>query len=231
MEYEFSTPLRELPKFLSTISIVSDDIAAIVQKLKFAERKSPSRYDPAREHFCRVLQGDFSFDQGINQAKKISDSVQRTCAVDVLRASEKFLRGQPCAPVRPFSAMHILLPNEMSLNISPVLLRDFDQPRLMILYFWRTPLTARQLSAVGAVLKKALLQNQPRFAGCDLDFVSVSLSDGGTQRRFQLYSWSKLKALEDGELDRFWKLFCEAWSKYRSAEPRRFKRRREPSML
>jgi hypothetical protein len=51
MEYELSTPLRELPKFLSTISMVTDDIAAIVQKLKFAERKSPSRYDPAREHF------------------------------------------------------------------------------------------------------------------------------------------------------------------------------------
>jgi hypothetical protein len=157
--------------------------------------------------------------------------VQRTCAVDVLLASERFLRGQPYGPVRSFPAMRILLPNGMALNISPVLLRDFDPPRLMVLHFWRTTLTTRQLSAVGAVLKRALLQNQPRFADCDLDFVSVSLRDGGTQRRFQLYSWSKLKALKDSELDRFWKLFCDAWSKYQSAEPRRFKRRREPSML
>ncbi len=56
MEKEFSTPLVELPSFLSTISMVGDDQNATVQKLIQAERKSPPVYDLARALFLAVLQ-------------------------------------------------------------------------------------------------------------------------------------------------------------------------------
>jgi hypothetical protein len=49
MESQFSTPLNDLPHFLSTIAMVVDDSASIIESLIQAERKSPSRYDPAKE--------------------------------------------------------------------------------------------------------------------------------------------------------------------------------------
>jgi hypothetical protein len=229
--YDLSTPLREPPSLLSTISMVVDDRAAIVQNLIHAERKSPPRYEPARALFCSVLQGDLGFKQGMDQAKSLAGPTERKCAIEILQASEKFLRAGSPAPIRPFPPMSFFLPNDLALEVKPILLRYLDPKRLMILHFWQTPLTPRQLGAVAAVLKKVLLKHYPHFVYCDLDLISVSLPASASERRFQLYNWAKLKMLDDNELTRFWNLFSEAWTRYQALGPRKIKRRREPSMF
>jgi hypothetical protein len=92
MDIEYSKPLVELPSFLSTISMVADDHGTIIQQLIQAERKSPPKYGPTRDLFIRVLQGDFSFEAALKQTSTIHDETERRCAIDVLRASEWFLR-------------------------------------------------------------------------------------------------------------------------------------------
>src|ERR1700758_2403095 len=93
MEREYSTQLQELPSFLSTISMVVDDRASIVESLVQAERKSPPRYGPAKELFRCVLEGDWTVSQALIQARNVIDSVERKCATDILLASEKFLNN------------------------------------------------------------------------------------------------------------------------------------------
>lgn len=231
MKSEFSTPLSELPTFLSTISMVVDDRAAIMQSLIQAERKSPPRYEPAKALFCRVLQGDFHVEQALDQARKLADTTERKCAIEILQASEKFLRGELQGRVGPFPSMSISLPNEVELGLSPVWLRHLDPERLMILHFWRRPLSQRQLSAAGAVLRVALSLHKPNHSSCELDFISVSLPENASQRQFRRYSWTTIKPFKEEELSRFWKPLCATWLDYQRRQPRKIKRKREPVML
>jgi hypothetical protein len=231
MERALSKPLNELPSFLSTISMVVDDRASIVESLTQAERKSPSRYEPAKEMFCRVLQGDLSPAQALVQARNLPDPVERKCAVDILQASGKFLCAETAARVGPFPAMSFPIPNGMELPIAPIWLRHLDPHRLMILHFWLKPLSAWQLSAAAAVLRTALLRHQPEYSDCELDFISVSLHEPASQRRFERYGWAKLKPLDETDLGRFWKQCCGAWTDYRSRGPREFRRKRDGDLF
>jgi len=231
MEFAVSTPLSELPAFLSTISMVVDDRALIIERLIQAERKSPPRYEPAKELFCRVLQGDLSVTQALAQARNVTDPVERKCAVDILEASKKFLFSAAPAHIGLFPSMNISIPNGMQLSVSPVRLRHLNSQRLMVLHFWQTPLSTWQLSAAGAVLRAALARNQPDYSNCELDFISVSVPGATSQRRFERYSWAKLKPLNDADLSRFWKQFCTAWSEYQSKGPRQFRRKRQSDMF
>lgn len=231
MEREFSKPLKELPSFLSTISMVVDDRREIIESLTQAERKSPSRYDPAKAFFCRVLEGDLSVTKALAQANTIADPIERRCAIDILDASKRFLADQTAAHVGPFPAMTIAIPNGLPLSVSPIWLRHLDRPRLMVLHFWQKPLSGWQLGAAGAVLRSALREQQPQFANCEVDFISVPLPEFATSRRFEHYGWAKLKPLPDKELQRFWKQLCTAWDEYQRREPREIKRRRPPDMF
>jgi hypothetical protein len=231
VESAFSKPITELPAFLSTISMVVDDRSAIIQSLVHAERKSPPRYLPARDHFFRILEGDFDFSQALDQARKLQDETERKCAVEVLKASEDFLRKEQPARVSKLPEMAIPLPNNMKLAISPVWLRHFNPERLLVLHFWEQPLLPRQLSAAAAALKKALLRQKPEYALCDLDFITVSLPENASRRQFRRYSWTSIKPLAEDHLARFWKQLGDAWTDYQRREPRKINRRREPSLF
>jgi hypothetical protein len=226
MEREFSKPLVELPAFLSTISMVVDDLSAIVQKLIQAERKSPAIYTPTRDLFCRVLEGGFSFEEAIHQAHRLFDETERKCAIEVLRASEKFLRTERSAPITAFPNMSHSLPNGMELNVSPMLLRHFNPERLMVLHFWRAPLSEWQLSAAGAVIRSAIYDQQPQYRSCEIDFISIPLPEFAFRRRFERYNWTKLKPHNAAEMARFWRQFLAGWTEYQRKGPREIKRKR-----
>src|SRR5207302_1470167 len=104
-------------------------------------------YEPAKELFCRVLQGDLSVTQALVQAGNLADPVERKCAADILGASKKFLLAEAPAHIGVFPTMIISIPNGMQLSVSPVRLRHLNPQRLMLLHFWQTPLSAWQLSA------------------------------------------------------------------------------------
>lgn len=231
MERDLSTPLIELPTYLSSISMVVDDRTAIIQSLVQAERKSPPIYEPARALFCRILEGSFNFQQAMIQARALADETERKCAVEVLQASEEFLCAERPTRVGIFPAMTHPLPNGMELSVSPILIRHFNPQRLMVLHFWRTPLSAWQLSAAGAVLRSALLRQQPQYSSCEVDFISVAVPNLATQRRFERYNWSKLRPLGPADLDRFWNQFLAAWSQYQRKGPREIKRKHMPSLF
>jgi len=231
MDYGLSSPLRTLPSFLSTISMVVDDQSAIIKSLIHAERKSPPKYAPTRDLFFRVLKGDLSFSQALKQARLLPDHVQRRCALEVLEASKDFLRDTPKGVVTEFPPLQIQIPNQLALDVSPVWLQHRDPKKLLVLHFWRRPLADRQRSAAAIILRKALLQQQPFFSGCELDFVSVSVPTNSSSRKFRLYDWKGLKPLDERDLVRFWQPFLEAWSKYQSREPRRFRRRGERDLF
>lgn len=231
MEAEFSKPLNELPMFLSTISMVVDDRAAIVKQLIQAERKSPPIYGPTRDLFLCVLEGDFNFDDAVVQARRLADETERKCALEVLAASEKFLCSERRAPLGPFPSMRYQLPNGMRLDISPIWVRHLNPERLMALHFWRTQLSERQLSAAAAVLRTVIYNEQQQYSACEIDFISVSQSRFGGQRRFDRYNWTKLKPLSEDELARFWKPFVLAWSDYQRRGPREIIRKRPRSLF
>jgi hypothetical protein len=231
MEFGLSSPLRTLPSFLSTISMVVDDQSAIIKSLTHAERKSPPKYAPTRDLFFRVLKGDLSFSQALKQASLLPDQVQKECAVEVLEAAKDFLRDAPKGVVTEFPLMQVQIPNELALDVSPVWLQHLDPKKLLVLHFWRRPLADRQRSAAATILRRALLQQQPFFSGCELDFVSVSVPTNGSSRKLRLYDWKGLKPLDERDLVRFWQPLVEAWSKYQSREPRRFRRRGERGLF
>jgi len=231
MEPEFSKPLSELPAFLSTISMVVDDRAAIVQQLVQAERKSPPIYAPARDLFIEVLEGNFSFEGAFTQALRLSDVIERRCATEILSVSERYLRRESHCRVRLFPRMDYFLPNGMPLDVTPMWLRHSNPSRLMILHFWQTPLSSWQLSAAAAVIRSALLRQHPQYSACEIDFISASLSPYGPHRRFEQYNWSKLKPLGDDDLRRFWKQFLTAWSEYQHRPPREIRRTRAPGLF
>jgi hypothetical protein len=231
MEREYSKPLLELPSFLSTISMVVDDRSLIVQKLIQAERKSPAIYAPTKDFFCSVLQGRFSFEEALHQAHHLTDITERKCAIGVLRASEGFLRGERPVPVTSFPNMTYSLPNGMELNVSPILIRHFNPERLMVLHFWQDPLSDWQLSAAGAVLRSAICDQQSQYRSCEVDFISVPFPEFSPRRRFERYSWTKLKPHSAEELERSWRQFLSAWMEYQRKGPREIRRRRTTSLF
>ena len=228
---ELSTPLVELPTYLSTISMVVDDRAAIVQKLIQAERKSPPVYEPSRDLFLKLLQGKLSFDSAVIQAHRLTDQTERKCAVQIVDASERFLRSERPTNMTPLPNLKYVLPNGLQLNIAPIWLRYFDPERLLVLHFWQVPLSQRQLSAAAAVLRTALRDNQPQYSSCEVDFISVAFSQFGGGRRFERYNWTRLKPLDDDELHRFWQQFLTAWSHYQRIGPREIRRKRSASLF
>jgi hypothetical protein len=211
--------------------MVVDDRAAIVQRLTDAERKSPPVYDPARELFYRVLQGDLSLEKAIIQARNLHDQTERKCATEILRGSETFLLRERRSRIGPFPTMTYRLPNGMGLNVSGVMIRHLNPERLMVLHLWKTPLSDWQLSAASAVLKSVLLDQQPQYSACELDFISVSNSNPALERRFKQYNWTKLKPLNEHELARFWRQLLAAWSEYQRRPPREIRRKHLPSLL
>ena len=118
-----------------------------------------------------------------------------------------------------------VLPNGLELKVAPVWVRHGDDPRLLILHFWQTALTPRQLSAAAAILRMALLAHLPRYAGLEIDFVSVAISERTEARRFENFGWKQLAPLEEPGLDRFSQLLAAAWTAYGRIGPREIKRR------
>ena len=88
MVEDLSKPLEALPGFLSTISMVEDDQAQVIKGFIGAERKSPPRYDAARQLILRVLEGQISLQQARDLADTVSDPVDRRCAQQVLRPED-----------------------------------------------------------------------------------------------------------------------------------------------
>jgi hypothetical protein len=228
---ELSTPLVELPTYLSTISMVVDDRAAIIRNLIQAERKSPPVYGPSRDLFLSVLQGKMSFDRAVIQARRLADETERKCAVQIIDASEHFLRGERPTTAVELSNLKYTLPNGLQLKIAPVWVRNFDPERLMVLHFWQAPLFQRQLGAAAAVLRSALHNDQPQYSSCEIDFISVAFSQFGSSRRFERYNWTRLKPLDGDELHRFWQQFLIAWSHYHLTGPREIRRKRSASLF
>jgi hypothetical protein len=231
MHSEFSTPLAELPTFLSTISMVKDDRAAIVQSLIQAERKSPSVYEPSRDLFLRVLEGRLDFDKASIQARRLNDEIERRCAIQILDTSEHFLKNEQPVRISRLPGLDYVLPNGLHLNISPIWLRHFDPCSLMVLHFWQAPLFDRQLAAAAAVLRATLLEALPQYSSCQIDFVSVAFSQFSNRRRFELYNWLKLMPLNEADLHRFWAQFMEAWCQYQHMGPREIKRKRTATLF
>jgi hypothetical protein len=226
-----SKPLDELPAFLSMISMVADDEREIVKGFTRAERKSPARYEPAKQIFFRILSGDLTYQAGIAQALEVSDPVERNCAVSVLRVANLFLKTQRPGRIARLPFIQTTLPNGLELDVGPVWVRDSDGERLLVLHFWRNPLTPRQLSAAGAILRLALLQNRREFALLELDLISAAIPEGSEARRFVNYHWKQLAPLTEDELFKFSQKLRSAWKAYQLIGPRKIKQRLSGSRL
>ena len=210
--------------------MTSDDQALIIKKLKDAEIKTPAFYKTARELFNRILSGDLTFDQAYHQADEIVEPTDRRCALDVLAVSENFLRNEPKSPISRFPRRSITLPNGLPLAVSPIFVRNAQPKRLLVLYFWNTPLSSRQISTVAAVVRMAT-RAESGYDDADLDFVSASLNSSGQRREFRHLNWAKCKPLSDAELTRFWGLFTAAWERYQRMPPREIKSRRDGGLF
>ena len=229
MDTRFSTPISELPSFLSTISMVSDDKYSIIQKLRDAERKSPSVYEPTRALFLATLEGKINFEKAMQQAWRIPDETEKKCATQVLYASKDFLERQRPAHVAALTGLVFTLPNGLPLSVSPFWIRQCDPDRILVLHFWQTAFSEWQLSAAAAVLRHALDDHE--YAASEIDFISVPFSEALNRRRFEIYNWRTLKPLQSDELKRFWDRFISAWSEYQYKGPRAIKVRRHKTLF
>lgn len=231
METLFSTPLREPPTFLSTISMVGDDRNSIVHRLIQAERKSPSRYEPTRALFRHILEGKLTFDAASTQARRLPDEVQRACACQILNTSRTFLKNESPAPITQFPNVDYVLPNGIPLAVRPLWIRHSARPRILVLHFWRSPLTQWQLSAAAAIIQSVMAREFPNQGEHEIDFISVPFMETKNAREFQRYNWSRLRPLNHAELDRFWNQFLSAWAEYQKRGPRKIDKRRPPDMF
>lgn len=232
MSLQISKPLEELPAFLSTISMVVDDRAAIVRELVQAERTSPSCYQPARDLFLSILKGEFSHEKALEQAKYLTDAVEARCAVAVLTVAADFLKSQSPSHLLRLEFPLATLPTGMALKVGPVWVRHWQaEERLLVLHLWQSPLTQRQLGAAGRLVRDAVYARHPRYATSEIDFISVATPDLASGRRFHCYGWEALKVLNDAENLRFWRQFGEAWDVYLRRGPRIVKSRRSPDLF
>lgn len=231
MADDLSRPLEALPGFLSTISMVEDDQAAVIKGFIGAERKSPPRYDAARQLIFKTLEGQISLQQAHDYADSVSDPVDRRCAQQVLRASRPFLETAPIAPVTALPSMSVEIRAGLSLNVGPVWVRQLEEPRLLLLHVWDRPLNDRQVRAALAVLKAALATQQPAWSYREIDFVSVATPELAAKRHCRVYSWRTLAPMEEDELARFFRDMLSAWDTYRRIGPRPVKRRGPPGLF
>jgi hypothetical protein len=237
METKLSTPLEEPPSFLSMVSMVGDDQADTVRQLVHAERKSPPFNEPARQLFLSVLEGKFTYQGALAQAKQLSDQIERKCARVILEASKKFLAEQPAAHVGRLQPMGILLPKGLELGVSPVWLRHLLPKRLLILHFWQEPLSNWQRSAAAGILMAAMERHNPVLTRLEIDFISISepaFSAGrhlNAGRRLKEYGWHNLDRLDGDDLRRFLDRFCDAWDKYKRLPPREIRQRNKQAAL
>ena len=233
MAQDPSSRLSELPGFLSTVSMVVDDRSEIVKSLRRAEQKSPSIYQPARDLYRRVLQGDLSFDQAWLQSQRLTDETQKQCCIEVLLASKNFLCNQTPARIATLPTFIHSLPNNMELAVAPILLRYTSPPRLMVLHFWRKPLSPWQLSAASAIIKRCINADETSYSNYGIDFIAVSIPKSATSRRFENRDWTHLSPLNQRELDRFWSTFIAGWNLYieSSDNSRKGRRRRDRELF
>lgn len=220
---KFSTPIDELPSFLSTISMVSDDKASIIQKLRDSERKSPSVYEPTRDLVLAILEGKLDFAAAMLQAWRIADETEKKCATQVLGALQDFLTRQRPAHIAPLRKLEFLLPNGLLLNIAPIWIRQSNPDRLMVLHFWQTAFTEQQLSAAAAVLRHAIRGHD--YESSEIDFISVPYLEIAKRRRAEIYTWTRLRPLTAEQLQRFWERFIGAWNEYQREGRRTIKTR------
>ena len=209
--------------------MVGDDRHSIIQKLRDAERKSPSVYEPTRALFLSVLRGKLDFEKAMQQAWRISDDVEKKCATQVLYASKDFLESQRPAHIAALTGLVFSLPNGLPLSVSPIWVRQSDPDRILVLHFWQTPFSDWQLSAAAAVLRQVLADYE--YGASEIDFISVPFSEVSNRRRFELYSWRKLKVMPPDELKRFWDRFISAWNEYQHKGPRAIKVRRDKTLF
>ena len=205
--------------------MVGDDERYTIQQLKNAEHPSPELYGQARDLFVRILNGNFSIEFALSQARTIVDAVEQKCAEEVLRASNHFLRSQTPVTVHRLPRMWFDLPNGLRMPVSGVRVRQFEQPRLMIFYFWKRPLSQWQLSAAAAILQTCLDRSQRHLSFAGIEFISVAEEGNPLQRRFRSYNWEALQPLTQDHLEHFLERFCKAWRTYKSLPPREIRRR------
>lgn len=228
---DLSKPLEALPGFLSTISMVEDDQAAVIKGFIGAERKSPPRYDVARQLIFRILEGQISLQQAQNFADSVSDPIVRRCALQVLHASQPFLEGAPIAPVAALPSMSVEVRAGLSLSVGPIWVRQLEEPRLLLLHVWDQPLNERQVRAALAVLRIALANQQPAWSYREIDFVSVATPELAAKRHCRVYNWQTLAPMEEDELARFFRDMLSAWDAYHRIGPRLVKRRGPPGLF
>ena len=168
MNTKFSTPINELPSFLSTISMVGDDKHSILQRLQDAERKSPSVYEPTRALFLAILEGKLDFEKAMQQAWRLQDETEKKCATQVLDASKHFFEQQRPAHIAALTGLVFTLSNGLRLSISPIWVRQCDPDRILVLHFWQKAFSDWQLfprsEAVSAQEPKYLGPNQERLS-------------------------------------------------------------------
>jgi hypothetical protein len=169
--------------------------------------------------------GIFRFSLLFPSSVQYPDAVERKCAEDVLRASKRFLIAQTPAPVGKLPRMWFELPNGLRMPVSSVRIRQFQEPRLMVLYFWKKPLSSWQLRAVAAILQSCLDRFQRHLSFSKIEFISVAEEGNPSQRRLHSYNWEDLQPLSEDGLQHFLQRFCKAWRIYQSLPPRERKRR------
>jgi hypothetical protein len=221
--------LNELPSFLSMVSMIFDDQELTIEKLFDAERKSPPFYKPAREFFCSVLR-EFSTSQAVEQAAKLSDPTERSCAIDVLAVANDFLTEQAKSRVTKID-LNTVAPNGLKLRVAPLWVRELDKPRILVLHLWRTPLTEYQQSAAAALLRHAIQDHATELGSYELDFVSTSYNSTGLRREFRCLDWKRIRPLDDGGLARFWNRFIKAWDTYQKRPPKPHSKKPKPGSL
>jgi hypothetical protein len=222
----FGRRLEELPTFLATIAMVSDDGSQLVNGLRRAERRSPAIYTPTRQLFLRILDGSLSYAGGMGQAHQLADSRERGCAVAVLRQSKRFLETQPKSRIVLLATMTLVLPSGLNLSVGPIWVRHMNfETRLLVLHFWQIALSDRQLSAAAAILRATILMNHVGLASSEIDFISVSNSEMSETRRFQNLQWRQLDPLNEGELTKFAHQIEAGWNAYLHSAPRESNRR------
>lgn len=231
MDAKFSTPITELPSFLSTISMVRDDHYSIVQKLRDAEQKSPPVYNPTRDLFLATLSGRLPYNKAMEQAWRLTDAVEKSCATQILDAAKNFLENERPCHIAPLTGLSFALPNGLPLPVTPIWLRQFNPNRVLVLHFWQTPFSQWQLGAAAAVLRASITRQIPEYSSSEIDFISVPLVEATSKRRFEKLNWTRLKPLSDDDLARFWSQFLKAWNEYHRRGPREIRARRQRTLF
>ncbi|MBG7613811.1 hypothetical protein IWC96_00765 [Brevundimonas sp. BAL450] len=211
--------------------MVEDDGRETVKGLVAAERKSPPRYDAARQLFLSVLEGRMTLAQAQSYASGLPDPIDRRCAEGVMGAGAIFLKEAIVSPIGQLPPLTFPVRADLTLKISPIRVRQLEEPRLLLLHLWDRPLNERQIRAALAILKRGLLEQAPDYAYCDVDFVILSTQPLSAHRSCRVYEWPTLPAMKQEELNQFLEMLTTAWDEYQRKGPRLIKRRHQPRLL